>query len=556
MFRPALIEALRSGYRRQDLVADVLAGCLVGVVALPLSMGLAIASGVPPAVGLVTAVVGGFLISALGGSRVQIGGPAGAFVGLCAAGVSDFGYGGLALATLMAGALIVLLGVARLGKAITFIPTPVVIGFTTGIAVIIASTQLAPLAGIVEPDKPLAHVTDRLAYLWAHRQEFLLEPCLVCVVTMGLIFGCRRWLPRVPGALVAVVAVVGVTLAVTAFGLDKNLATIGSRYGDIPHGLPWPGLPDIGLKDGWSINDLLHRIREVSGLALTIALLGSIESLLSAVVADGMTGQRHHSNTELIAQGLANLVTPLFGGLPCTGAIARTSTNIKAGARTPVAGMVHALAVLLIMLVLAPMVVHIPLACLAGVLLMVCWFMAELRHWPHILKAERSDAFLLPISFGLTVFIDLTTAVTVGVLLAMFFFVRRMADSTRVEAVGEHTEAWVHGPLPVGVQIYEIRGPFFFGAATLLRDLDTSEGGKALILRLGNVPFIDVTAAFAVKELAESCRAKGSRLILCEVKGQAWRDLSRHGLDAAVGPGGIQADLAGALGNVRMTGNA
>lgn len=544
MYRLALLDALRSGYRRQDLVADVLAGCLVGVVALPLSMGLAIASGVPPAVGLVTAVVGGFLISALGGSRVQIGGPAGAFVGLCAGGVAQFGYGGLALATLMAGVLIVLLGVARLGKAITFIPTPVVIGFTTGIAVIIASTQLAPLLGIAEPDKPIPHVTERLAFIWQHRPEWGFLPVLTCLVTMGIIIACRRWVPRIPGALVAVVVV---TVAVTVLGLDRDLATIGSRFGEIPHGLPWPGLPDIGLKEEWSFNDLLHRLREVSGLALTIAMLGSIESLLSAVVADGMTGQRHHSNTELIAQGIANLVTPLFGGLPCTGAIARTSTNIKAGARTPVAGMVHALAVLLIMLVLAPLVVHIPLACLAGVLLMVCWFMAELRHWPHILKAERSDAFLLPISFGLTVFIDLTTAVTVGVLLAMFFFVRRMADSTRVEAVGEHTEAWIHGPLPAGVQVYEIRGPFFFGAATLLRDLDTPGGGKALILRLGNVPFIDVTAAFAVKELAESCRAKGSRLILCEVKGQAWRDLSRHGLDVALGAGGVQADLAGAL---------
>ena len=539
---PTLFRCLREGYHAADLRADLAAGLLVGVVALPLSIGLAIASGCSPAQGLVTAIVGGLVVSLLGGSRVQIGGPAGAFVGLCALGVGQFGYGGLAVATLMAGLLILGLGMARLGKAITYIPIPVVIGFTTGIAVVIASTQLAPTLGIIEPAKPLAHVHERLGYLWDHRAEVAVAPVALCLGTMAVIGLLRRLAPRAPGALIAVV------VATIAAGF-LPVATIHSRFGDLPAGLPAPSLPDLGLGAGWTWSDLINRLRDLSSLALAIALLGSIESLLSAVVADGLSGDRHHSDTELVAQGVANLLSPLFGGLPVTGVIARTSTNIRAGARTPVAGIVHALTILAAVLVAAPLVGHIPLAALAGVLLTVCWHMAEWRHWPHILKAGRSDAFLLPLACGLTVFLDLTWAVVVGVLLAMFFFVRRMAEATTVTRSRERTEAFLTEPLPAGIEVYEVRGPFFFGAATLLRDLDDQLGEhhRALILRLPQVPFVDATAAFGLRDLHASCARRGTRLILCEVGERASQDLRRHGIAALLGTGGLCADLASAV---------
>jgi SulP family sulfate permease len=549
LYRPALLRCLRAGYGRRELLADLAAGLLVGVVALPLSIGLAIASGVAPENGLYTAIIGGFLISLLGGSRVQIGGPAGAFVGLCAAGVAQYGVGGLALATIMAGLLMIGLGVFRLGKAIAFIPIPVVIGFTTGIAVIIASTQIAPMLGI--EDKSFAHVQDRVAWLWQHREQASWLPALVCLGTLAAIIGLKRWRPLWPGALIAVVAA---TLAAVLAGWEDagRLATIGTAFGGIPHGLPAPALPDFGLPAGWGLGDAMHRVQEVSGLALAIALLGSIESLLSAVVADGLSGDRHDSNTELIGQGVANLATPFFAGLPATGVIARTSTNIRAGARSPVAGIVHAVAILLIMLAAAPLVVHIPMAALAGVLLSVCWGMAELRHWPHILRAGRSDAFLLPIAFGLTVLVDLTWAVTIGVLLAMFFFVKRMSDTTQIDrrAADSGSEEERAPELPAGVEVYDVRGPFFFGAATLIRDIDAQMGERprALILRLRNVPFIDATAAFSLRELHASCVRRGAELLLSDCHTRPLADLDRHGLLALLGEervfGGYEAALA------------
>ncbi len=546
MFTPTLIHCLRRGYRLDDFRRDLLAGMLVGVVALPLSIGLAIASGCSPAQGLVTAIVGGLLISLLGGSRVQIGGPAGAFVGLCALGVGQFGYGGLALATMMAGALILVMGAARLGRAITYIPIPVVIGFTTGIAVVIASTQLAPVLGVPDPAKPFPHVHERLGYLWSHREAIAWQSMALCAGTIAIILGFRRWSPQAPGALIAVIVA-----TVAANFLD--VATIHSRFGDLPSGLPAPSFPDLGLGAAWTWSDLINRLRDLSSLALAIALLGAIESLLSAVVADGMSGDRHRSNTELVAQGIANLVTPLFGGMPVTGVIARTSTNIRAGARTPVAGVVHALTVLLAILVAAPLVGRVPLAALAGVLLSVCWYMAEFRHWPHILRAGRSDAFLLPLACGMTVFLDLTWAVVVGVLLAMFFFVRRMAEATTVTRARDRTEEFLTTPLPADVEVYEVQGPFFFGAATLLRDLDDQAGDahRALILRLPQVPFVDATAAFGLRELIASCQRRGSRLILCEVGERAANDLRRHGITGLLGPGGVHPDLAGAVAAVQ-----
>jgi len=548
LYRPALLRCLRAGYTRQDLVADVLAGLLVGVVALPLSIGLAIASGAQPAQGLYTAIIGGALVSLLGGSRVQIGGPAGAFVGLCAAGVAQFGYGGVALATMMAGALMLFLGMMRLGKAITFIPIPVVIGFTTGIAVIIASTQIAPMLGL--PDKSFAHVQDRIHWLWDHRAQASWIPLVFCLGTLATILALKRWKPTLPGALIAVIAAAASSLGL---GLESNgsLATIGTAFGGIPHGLPAPHLPNIGLPADWGLGDLMRRIQELSGLALAIALLGSIESLLSAVVADGMSGDRHDSNSELIGQGVANMVVPFFAGLPVTGVIARTSTNIRAGGRTPIAGLVHAAAILVIMLAAAPLVIHIPMAALAGVLLAVCWGMAELRHWPHILRAGRSDAFLLPVAFGLTVLVDLTWAVTIGVLLAMLFFVKRMSDSVQIDRRSADSGAAEEraSDLPPGIEVYDVRGPFFFGAATLIRDIDgrMSANPTALVLRLRNVPFIDATAAFSLRELHASCQKRGTRLVLSDCHTRPLADLDRHGLLSLVGEDLVFGSYEGAI---------
>ncbi len=538
-YRPALLTTLRAGYGRPELLKDISAGMLVGVVALPLSMALAIASGCKPEQGLWTAIIGGFIISLLGGSRVQIGGPAGAFVGLCAVGVNQFGYEGLALATIMSGFFIFVMGWARLGQAVSFIPMPVVIGFTSGIALILCSTQIGPALGLPETLKPAEHVHERLVFIWLHIHEWNYRALLVCGVTMMIIIGLRRISVQIPSSLLGVIIM---TLFVSYMGWDAPikgsspstdttlLDTIASRYGGIPAMLPAPTIPGFGLSEQATLLDYANRIRELSSLALAIALLGAIESLLSAVVCDGMTGYRHDSNSELIGQGLANMISPLFMGLPATGVIARSSTNVRAGATSPLAGIFHAMVVLIIMVCAAPLVGHIPMASLAGVLLVVCWYMAELRHWPHILKAGRSDAFLLPVAFFLTAFVGLTEAILVGVTLAMFFFVKRMSDLTEIHHTHKHAEH-IRSDIPPGVKVYTVRGAFFFGAATRIRDLESDSDVKvALVLRLEDVPFIDATAAFSLRELANSFHKKGSRLMICDISERVSDDLHRHHL--------------------------
>jgi len=562
LYRPALLTALRGGYSRTDLLADLGAGALVGVVALPLSIALAIASGVRPEQGLWTAVIGGLLISLLGGSRVQIGGPAGAFVGLCAAAINQFGFPGLALATLMAGLMTVFLGLARLGTVISFIPVPVVIGFTSGIALILASTQLGPALGIPDPEVPIEHLHERLTWIGTHFSAVHVQPVLLCVGAIAIILGLRRLGPRIPGGLiaVAVAAVVVHLLGIEGSGPDQ-VATIATRFPQLADGLPafsWPTLawfaPDPQYLERLAAHgktfSWLTYLTSLSEVALAFALLGAIESLLSAVVADGMTGHRHDSNSELIGQGVANLIGPFFGCLPATGVIARTATNVRAGARTPVAGIVHALIVLTMLLVLAPLVVHIPLAALAGVLLVVCWSMAEIRHWPHILRASRGDAFLLPLAFGLTAFIGLAQAILIGTVLAMFVFVRRMAEATHIERHSSETSSTMLAmTLPAGVVVYDIRGPFFFGAATLLRDLDGESGprAQAMILRLGNVPFIDATAGFALRELVATLRKHGGHLLLSDIHTRPVMDLERLGMTEVIGAEQIHGTLESAV---------
>ena len=559
LYRPALLHALSQGYSRHDFVADLFAGLLVGVVALPLSMALAIASGCKPEQGLWTAIIGGFLISLLGGSRVQIGGPAGAFVGLCAIGVNNFGYQGLALATFMSGFFVLFLGFARLGKAVSYIPLPVVIGFTTGIAVILLSTQIGPALGITDPTKPIEHLHERLLYLVAQSEHGNWRALVCCALTIVLILVLRRMSTKLPGALLAIVVVAVMAhllgwdapvKGVAGWDDPAHVATIESRYGGIPASLPMPAFPGLGLSDSWTMQELFVRLKDLSSLALALALLGSIESLLSAVVSDGMTGHRHDSNSELIGQGIANLVTPFFQGLPATGVIARTSTNVRAGARTPIAGIIHALTVLAIMLIAAPLVGHVPLAALAGVLIVVCWYMAELRHWPHILKAGRGDAILLPIAFFLTAFIGLTEAILVGVVLGMFFFVKRMADATEIERhANSDADRIGIAAIPAGVEVYSVRGPFFFAAATLIRDLDgaTNTPANALILRLGGVPFIDATAASSLRELATTLRRRGGRLLLAEADTRVRADLASHNLLNEIGHDAVFTRLDQAL---------
>lgn len=536
-YRSALRETVRSGEVRRYWHQDVLAGLLVAAVALPLSMGLAIASGCTPQQGLFTSVVGGVVVGLFGGSRVQIAGPAGAFVGLCAAGVARFGYDGLALATLMAGALMVLMGVLRLGRALSYVPTPVIIGFTGGIAVVIASTQLAPALGIRLHGPPAEQVLERVQAVWAARADLRLAPVAVCAATMLGIGLLRRFAPSWPGAVLTLTVVTAVCWA-----LQVPADSIHDVYPHFASAVPAPHLPALHLAPGPWLPAVSHRLAELSGLALAIALLGSIESLLSATVADSLSGFRHQSNTELVAQGLANLVSPLCMGLPVTGVIARTSTNIRGGARTPSAAFVHAIAVLLCLVALGGIVGHIPLACLAGVLLMVCWSMAELRHWPDLLRARHGDALLLPLTFLLTVLVGLTYAVTIGVLLGVLVFLARMADAVRIH---RHDGTDGEAPPPPGVQVYAVQGPFFFGAAQTIRDLDGAlvERPRALVLRLGLVPFIDATAAFALKELATSCAHHGTALALCEVGEGCREDLARHGIVAAIGPERVTATL-------------
>ena len=539
-YRPAFLR-LR-GYTFADLGHDAGAGIIVGVVALPLCIGLAIACGATPQQGLCAGIIGGLVVSLFGGSRYQVGGPAGAFVGLCSAGMAQFGPEGLALASLIAGFLILGLAFARLGNAISFIPVPVVIGFTTGIAVIIASTQIGPALGLPPPSRSPEHFHQTLRHIITHLQDAHWIPLLVCAATIVMVIVGRRWSAKFPAALAALVVV---TAASVVFKLD--IATVGSSFTAFDGGLPAPHLPGTGIvRDALQGDDAsIIRLKGIVNLAIAIAILGSIESLLSAVVADGLGNDRHDSNSELLGQGLANIATALFAGLPCTGVIARTSTNIRAGARSPVAGVIHALVLLASLLFLAPLVSLIPLAALAGILFTVCWYMAELRHWPHILHGGRSDAFLLPLAFGLTVFVDLTWAISIGSLLAMLFFVKRISEATQLAEIprDEHSVE-----PPKGCLVYEIRGPFFFGSATLLRDLEGGEAdAKVLILRLAQVPFIDATAAFSLRELFSSYAQRGGQVLTCDLLPKVREDLERFGFAKLMPEGALHDDLGSSL---------
>ena len=538
LWEPKLLQTLRR-YDRQILVADLVAGLTVGVVALPLAMAFGIASGVTPQAGIYTAIVGGFLVSLFGGSRIQIAGPTGAFVVVVSSIVAAHGLSGLHTVTVMAGVILVLLAVTGLGRAVRFIPRPVVLGFTNGIAVLIASTQIKDFLGLEIPGLP-SEFFARITAIGGALPSVNGAAALLGVLSLALILLTPRWLPRVPGSIMALVLS---TSAVAAFGLPVE--TIGSAFGDIP-----TGLPDVHVP---SLQPALMLL--LLPAALTVALLAAVESLLSAVVADSMSGDRHNSNTELLAQGVANVAAPLVGGIPVTGAIARTATNFKSGARTPVAGLIHAATLLLIVLVCAPLASAVPLATLAAVLFVVAYNMGEWREVPGIWRLDWAERSVWVITFGLTVVADLTLAVEVGMALAALLYIYRVTDTTSVSQVTDeyiedgrpHVLQDKH--VPSYVTILRIHGPFLFGMTDKLADVTTDLSGLApvVILRLRNMTAIDATGLHALEGLSDRLARAGHSLVLCGARNQVAQFLHKAEFVEHVGARNIVPHVQAAL---------
>ncbi|MCK9991513.1 MAG: sulfate permease, SulP family [Alphaproteobacteria bacterium] len=551
LFVPKLYTVLREGYRAPHFRDDAIAGLTVAIVALPLAMALAIASGTTPDKGLVTAIVAGFLISALGGSRFQIGGPTGAFVVVVFNVIHAHGYDGLVLATLMAGAMLLIAGIARFGDWIKYIPDPVVTGFTSGIAVIIFSSQIGDLFGLSLASVPADFIAKWAAF-WNARGSVSPWAAGVAFGALGVIIVLRRLAPKQPGFLIAVVAA-----SLFVYLLNAPVDTIGSRFGGIPSHLPMPHWPEITVS----------RLQELLPSAFTIAFLAGVESLLSAMVADGMTGRRHRSNCELVAQGTANIASALFGGMPATGAIARTATNIRSGARSPIAGMLHALFVLLFILLLAPLASFIPMASLAAILVIVAWNMSELEKFRALMRAPRGDQFVLLLTFGLTVMVDLTVAIEVGVVLAAILFMHRMSQvDTHEQGAGmwEHDEDdFTRAPnggytqrdaLPVGVEVFRLRGPLFFGNASRLGDILDALIGPwpgTFILRMRDVPMVDATGVGALREFLHRCQMHGTKVIVSGIQPQPRQVLTQMGFGTDSTALQLAEDFQAALALVR-----
>jgi SulP family sulfate permease len=528
LFTPKLVTVLREGYGLTDLKADAIAGLTVAVVALPLCMAIAIAAGLPPERGLYTGIVGGFLISLFGGSRFQIGGPAGAFIVLVAAILEREGYDGLVMATLIAGVILIAIGALRLGTLIKYIPYPVTVGFTAGIAVIIVASQLRELTGLDLSREPAAFL-PKLAAMWAARGTVSLTTIAVAAFSLAVILAVHRLRPTWPAFLIAVAAA-----AALVTGLHLDVATLGSRFGGVPDALPYPTLP------AFAIEKLQPAV--INGCA--IALLGAIESLLSAVVADGMTGRRHRSNCELVAQGVGNIGSVLFGGMPATGLIARTATNIRAGARGPLAGIFHSLYLLLFVVFGARLIAYVPLAALGAVMTVVAWNMAERAEFWALLRSSRGDAVVLLLSFGLTVLVDLTTGIAVGVVLGAFLFLHRIAESVEIadgqEFVTEDQadfgpDRTHYDPAESGsadTMVYRIRGALFFGATgALSRVLDRiGSHPKVFVLDLSAVPLIDSTAANTLRGFVGKLNRGGTRVYVASARTPVRRTLINAGV--------------------------
>lgn len=533
---------------REQLIKDITAGLIVGIVALPLAIAFGIASGVSPQQGLITAVIGGFIVSFLGGSRVQIGGPTGAFIVIVYSIIHQYGYNGLIIATLMAGAILIIMGFARLGSVIKFIPYPVVVGFTSGIAVVIFSSQIKDFFGLAIDVVP-ADFSEKWILYFQNLSSINYSTLFIALLSLLIMIFWPRSLNKIPGSIIAIIIS---TLIVHLFNL--NVETIGSRFGSIPSSLPEPALPRLDFAT----------IRGLIQPATTIAILAAIESLLSAVVSDGMIGKKHRSNIELIAQGTANIISPLFGGIPVTGAIARTVVNVKNGGRTPIAGMVHAIVLLLIMLFLSSWAKLIPMATLAAILIVVAYNMSEWRSFKSLLKSPSSDVVVLVTTFLLTVIFDLSIAIEIGMILAVFLFMHRMAMVTNVGVVTrefkEEDDEEIPDPnsiakrsVPEGVEVYEINGPFFFGAASTFKDaMRVMEvPPKVRIIRMRNVPAIDATGLQTLKEFYNESKKQGTTIVLSGVHTQPLFAMTQAGIFDLFGEKNILGNIDDALDRAR-----
>lgn len=545
MFKPKLF-ILYKHLTKKQITNDIVAGIIVGIVALPLAIAFAIASGVPPEKGLIAAVIGGFIISFFGGSRVQIGGPTGAFIIIVFGIVQEFGVNGLMIATIMAGVILMIMGFVQLGSLIKFIPYPVIVGFTSGIAVIIFVTQIKDFLGLNIENVPADFVEKFISY-YQNIGTINYHAFFIAIGALLIITFWHKVSRKIPGSIVAILA----TTFVTHY-FNLNIETIESRFGEIPSSIPMPTLPVINFEI----------IKQLIIPATTIALLAAIESLLSAVVADGMIGSKHKSNMELVAQGAANIITPLFGGIPVTGAIARTATNIKNGGRTPIAGIVHAITLLLIMILFAQWAKLIPMATLSAILIVVAFNMSEYKIFRQLLKSPRSDVAVLLTTFLLTVIIDLTVAIEVGMILAVLLFMRRMASVSNVEVISrelndeeekDDPNSILKRNVPEDVEVYEINGPFFFGAASKFKDTMSSveKPPKIRIVRMRNVPAIDATGLNLFKEFINQSRKDGTKLVFSGVHAQPLFAFTQYGLLDEIEEENILGNIDDALDRAR-----
>lgn len=555
-FKPRLLQCLKN-YNRKTFVADLMAGIIVGIVALPLAIAFGIASGVTPEKGIITAIVAGFVISALGGSKVQIGGPTGAFIIIIYGIIQQYGMEGLTIATLMAGVFLILFGFLHLGTIIKFIPYPIVVGFTSGIAVTIFTTQVKDLFGLNIASVPSDFIEKWICY-FNNFSTVDLWSSVIGIVSVVIIMLTPKVSKKIPGSLVAIIVMTVAALLLKQFAGVESIETIGDRFA-ISNSLPEATVPALS----W------ETIKNLVSPAITIAILGAIESLLSAAVADGVIGDHHNSNTELIAQGVANLASPIFGGIPATGAIARTMTNINNGGRTPIAGIVHAVVLLLIFLFLMPLAKYIPMACLAGVLVVVSYGMSGWRSFLALMKNPKSDVTVLLITFFLTIIFDLTIAIEVGLIIACLLFMRRMSETTDVHIISNeinpddedsdmHLGNIEHLTIPKGVEVYEINGPYFFGAGNRFEEIMATLGDRpqVRIIRMRKVPFVDSTGIHNLTNLCEMSQKEGIQIVLSGVTEKVHSQLNKAGFYDIVGQDNICSHIDIALDRAKEIINA
>lgn len=546
-FKPKLYSCLKN-YSKTTFMSDLMAGIIVGIVALPLAIAFGIASGVSPEKGIITAIIAGFIISLLGGSKVQIGGPTGAFIVIIYGIIQQYGISGLTVATLMAGVILILLGVFKLGAVIKFIPYPIIVGFTSGIAVTIFTTQIADIFGLnFGGEKVPGDFIGKWIIYFNHFDTVNWWNTIISVISVAIIAVTPRFTKKIPGSLISIIVITVAVYLMKTYGGVTSIDTIGDRF-IIQSQLPDAVVPNLN----W------EAIKNLFPVAITIAVLGAIESLLSATVADGVIGDRHDSNTELIAQGAANIVTPLFGGIPATGAIARTMTNINNGGKTPVAGIIHAVVLLLILLFLMPLAQYIPMACLAGVLVIVSYNMSGWRTFKGLLKSPKSDVTVLLITFFLTVIFDLTIAIEVGLVIACVLFMKRVMETTEISVItdeidpNKESDLEVHEDnliIPDGVEVYEINGPYFFGIATKFEETMAQIGDrpKVRIIRMRKVPFIDSTGINNLTNLCRMSQKEGITIVLSGVNEKVHKVLEKSGFYDLLGEDNICSNINAAL---------